>query len=355
VLGLGLPGHLAEPLHGRHVAADGVVAGAGVPARRVVEPVLDGGVPDHDAAVVLGQGRVRQLRDGRRGGGALGPQQDRVLGRPALDGEAVAAPLVRAAHVVLNVLQRLGALVHHQPDGVRHVVAVALVVPGGVDDVDLCLDLGVAVGGLADDDAWRKLLQLADEVHHVGPRHLVGARALLEVEVDAVAAVLLGPPGHLLRHLLRGRPGGQPVPGVGLQRVGVAADGEHDDGVGGHGAGGAAPAGGRQLLECGRHVHGVGVDEGEEEHVGGVLLPLEQLGVLPPLRVALVTVLVIVGQQHVQPQHLVRPLGPGAALEGGCEGGPGAGLLAGRVAAVVRAVHDDGVQHGQAAAAAGRV
>ena len=92
VLGLGLPGHLAEPLHCRHVAADGVVAGAGVPARRVVEPVLDGGVLDHDAAVVLGQGRVRQLRDGRRGGGALGPQQNRVLGHPALDREAAAAP-----------------------------------------------------------------------------------------------------------------------------------------------------------------------------------------------------------------------------------------------------------------------
>jgi len=95
------------------------------------------------------------------------------------------------------------------------------------------------------------------------------------------------------------------VPGVGLQRVGVAADGEHDDGVGGHGAGGAGPAGGRQLLVSSGHLHGVGVDEGEEEDIAGLLLPGEQLGL--PVSPGAEALLRVVSQQHVQAHDLVRP------------------------------------------------
>ena len=59
---------------------------------------------------------------------------------------------------------------------------------------------------------------------------------------------------YLFGHLLRGLLGGEPVPGVGLDGVGVAADSEHDDGVGGNGARQPCPAASGQLLECRRHL-----------------------------------------------------------------------------------------------------
>jgi hypothetical protein len=59
---------------------------------------------------------------------------------------------------------------------------------------------------------------------------------------------------HLLCHLLCRLLGGEPGPGVGLDRVGVAADGEHDHGVSGHGTRQACPAARRQLLECRRYL-----------------------------------------------------------------------------------------------------
>ena len=61
---------------------------------------------------------------------------------------------------------------------------------------------------------------------------------------------------YLFGHLLRGLLGGEPVPGVGLDGVGVAADSEHDDGVGGNGARQPCPAASGQLLECRRHLQG---------------------------------------------------------------------------------------------------
>ena len=45
----------------------------------------------------------------------------------------------------------------------------------------------------------------------------------------------------------------------------IHTDGKQDHGVGGHGAGLVSAPGGGQLGEGGRDVHGVGVDEGEEE------------------------------------------------------------------------------------------
>ncbi len=59
---------------------------------------------------------------------------------------------------------------------------------------------------------------------------------------------------HLLCHLLCRLLGGEPGPGVGLDGVGVAADGEHDHGVSRHGARQACPAARRQFLECRRYL-----------------------------------------------------------------------------------------------------
>ena len=70
-----------------------------------------------------------------------------------------------------------------------------------------------------------------DEVDHVGTSGLLTARPLLQVQVDAVDAVVISPPGDLLSHGLRLLPGGQPLPGVGLQAVGVSSDGEDDPSI----------------------------------------------------------------------------------------------------------------------------
>jgi len=60
---------------------------AGVPGGRVLGAVLYGGVPDHDALVVVLDDGLRQLRDGLPARGSLGPEQDRVFRDAHLDGE----------------------------------------------------------------------------------------------------------------------------------------------------------------------------------------------------------------------------------------------------------------------------
>ena len=60
---------------------------AGVIASRVLEAVLDGRVPDHDAAVVVGQDGAGQLLEIVRLGQTLGTDQDGVSWNSDVDGE----------------------------------------------------------------------------------------------------------------------------------------------------------------------------------------------------------------------------------------------------------------------------
>ena len=80
-------------------------------------------------------------------------------------------------------------------------------------------------------------------------------------------------------------------------------NGENNDGICGNGSRSVGASGSCQLLERGRDFHGLGVDEGEEEDVGALGLPVEQLGG-PRLALALEALLVVIGEQDVQTQDL---------------------------------------------------
>jgi len=89
------------------------------------------------------------------------------------------------------------------------------------------------------------------------------------------------------------------------------------------------------------------VDEGEEEDVGALPLPVVQLRVSGPHRVALVAVFVIVSQEDVETKHLVRPRWVNAvcvSLDHGWSLGSGCRPLG--VTRVVFSVDDDGLQDG---------
>jgi len=189
-----------------------------------------------------------------------------------------------------------------------------------------------------------EFLQFPNKVDHVGSCNLVGPRSLLQVEVYAVTSKLLRPLGDLLGHLLCGLPGGQPVPGVGLDGVRVSSDGKHYDCVSWHRPGSSRAPGSCQRPEGGRDVHRLRVDEGEEENVGGLLLPLEQLRLLLPLGVTLISLLVIVSQENVEPQHLTRPGGVGGLDPRAGLGGLG---WLGGVTGVVLPIDHDTLQHRQ--------
>ena len=53
----------------------------------------------------------------------------------------VCLPLSGAICVVLDVIERLGSLVHHQAKRVGQVTAGSIRVPGGIDDINLSLNL----------------------------------------------------------------------------------------------------------------------------------------------------------------------------------------------------------------------
>jgi len=103
------------------------------------------------------------------------------------------------------------------------------------------------------------------------------------------------------------------VPGVGLDGVGVPSDGKHYDGVGWHRPGSSRSSSGCQLLISSGHLHAVGVDEGEEENVAGLLLPGEQLRF--PVSIRLKSCFCVISQEHIETQDLARPGGvAGGAL-----------------------------------------
>jgi len=137
------------------------------------------------------------------------------------------------------------------------------------------------------------------------------------------------------------------MPGVGLDGVRISSNSKHDHGVCRDRPRSTRSSCSCQRLEGGRDIHCVGVDEGEEENISGLLLPLEQLRLLFPLSVALVTVLVIVSQENIQPQHFPRPGWVAPAPEGGC-GGRGVGVLScssGARTPVIFTIHHDTLQH----------
>ena len=63
----------------------GVFVHAEVPILCVLESILDGRVPDHDAAEVLLDDGIGQLRDDLRFCRTLGSENDLVLGNSGLD------------------------------------------------------------------------------------------------------------------------------------------------------------------------------------------------------------------------------------------------------------------------------
>ena len=111
--------------------------------------------------------------------------------------------------------------------------------------------------------------------------YLSSAGTLLQVEIDTVDSVHLRPFGDLLGHGFGGGLeiretrfsfykfcqiwslyylGCKPFPGVGLQGVGIAADGKNDDCVGGDGSGQIGSSSGGQFLEAGRETSRVFVE-----------------------------------------------------------------------------------------------
>ena len=73
--------------------------------------------------------------------------------------------------------------------------------------------------------------QLPDKMQHVWPCLLSVPGPVFDVQVYPVDVVCVAPCGNLLRHGLRCRSRGQPLPGVGREAVGVASDGKEDPGV----------------------------------------------------------------------------------------------------------------------------
>merc|ERR1711936_776314 len=103
--------------------------------------------------------------------------------------------------VVITHFNSLGSLVHHQAKRVGQVTAGSIRVPGGIDDVDLSLNLRVAISGLADDHPWQTsrlpdVADLPDKVDHVWTGFPPCSCTLLQVKVDSITAVLLRPGGH---------------------------------------------------------------------------------------------------------------------------------------------------------------
>ena len=208
----------------------------------VIKTVLDGGVPDHDAQIVVLHGFRGQLDQVSAGCGSLGSQEDSVGRGPTLHGESL--PLSGAVDVVLDVVKGLRSFVDHKADGVDDVVVLAVLVKPGVDHIDLCLNLivnehlfkdlfeicllsllahlRVSVSGLTDDHVGLELPDFFDKVDHVGSGFLPGSSSFLQIEVDSVHLVVVIPLSNFDGHLLGSGLTGQPVPGIGLDRVGVA-------------------------------------------------------------------------------------------------------------------------------------
>merc|ERR1712129_90778 len=214
-------------------------------------------------------------------------------------------PLLCPMRIVLHIVECLRAFVNHQTEGIGKIGAGAFGVPGGIDDICLCLHLRIAVHRLADDQVRLQLSQLPDEVDHVWSCFLPSSCSFLQVQINAVTSVLLRPLSNLDSHGLCCLPGEEPVPGVRLDGVGIATNGKHGDGAGGHCARQACSTGGSQLMVGRRDLHGVRVDEGEEEDIAGLLPPVKQFR--GPVSIAFKPFLRVISQEDVQTQYLPWP------------------------------------------------
>merc|ERR1719347_256537 len=94
-----------------------------------------------------------------------------------LDREAL--PLGGSCSVVLDILESLAALVHHQTDRICQPSGIAPHLPAGIDNVYFSLNLWIPIGRLADQEVRVDGLQLPHKVNHVGTSNLLTAGSFL--------------------------------------------------------------------------------------------------------------------------------------------------------------------------------
>ena len=115
-----------QPIHGLD---EGLLVGfiRSVPGDSVLEAAGNGDVPDHDAQKVVLDDGVHQGVHGGLACLTLGSKNDDVRG--GATGLRKALPPTRPIHVVLDVVQGRGALVHHQANGVCQTAGHAVRIP----------------------------------------------------------------------------------------------------------------------------------------------------------------------------------------------------------------------------------
>merc|ERR1719187_1515958 len=108
---------------------------------------------------------------------------------------------------------------------------IAFRVPGCVDHVNFGLYLWVSVSRLTDDHIWPQLLKLPNEMNHVWSSCSLSPSPFLQIEINSITSILVGPLRHLDSHLFSRFFGSKPVPGVWLERISITSYGKHDDSV----------------------------------------------------------------------------------------------------------------------------